>query len=124
MNNELILNRIMEVKGFQKPAELARFLEIKQNVLSHWYHNRNKINFDIIFTKCEDINLNWLIYGEGEIFKKGYVYDRKLYLLNDPDTPYKKSPSFPNNQSNVLFEQLRKKDEQIAELLSIIKEKS
>jgi|SRR5690606_5573934 len=62
INNDktLILNKIKLHYGFKSDAEFARFLGIKANSLSNWY-KRNTIDYDLVFTKCEDINLEWLL---------------------------------------------------------------
>jgi len=64
INNDktLILNRIKSHYGFKSDAEFARFLGIKPNSLSNWY-TRNTIDYDLVFSKCEDINLEWLLSG-------------------------------------------------------------
>jgi|SRR5690606_1771338 len=64
INNDktLILNRIKLHYGFKSDAEFARFLGIKPNSLSNWY-TRNTIDYDLVFSKCEDINLEWLLSG-------------------------------------------------------------
>jgi|SRR5690606_8759266 len=56
----LILNKIKFHYGFKSDAEFARFLGIKANSLSNWY-KRNTIDYDLIFSKCEDINIEWLL---------------------------------------------------------------
>ena len=41
---------------------------IKPNTLSNWY-SRNTIDYDLIITKCERIDANWLLTGKGEMLK-------------------------------------------------------
>lgn len=68
IDNSLILNKIKSHYDFKNDAEFARFLDIKPNTLSNW-HSRNTIDYTKIVTKCEDIDANWLITGEGEMLK-------------------------------------------------------
>ncbi|MDM1048026.1 LexA family transcriptional regulator [Sphingobacterium hotanense] len=63
-NKSLILNKIKSHYNFKSDAEFARFLEIKPSTLANWYA-RNSIDYDRLFSKCEGINANWLLSGEG-----------------------------------------------------------
>ncbi len=65
-DKSLILNRIKLANNFNSDTELASFLGITKPTLSNW-HRRNSIDFDIVFSKCEHINLDWLITGKGEM---------------------------------------------------------
>lgn len=60
-----ILNRIKELYDLQNNADLARFLEVAPTTIASWY-SRNSINYDLIFAKCEQADLNWLIRGSSE----------------------------------------------------------
>lgn len=62
MDKTLILNRIKIYLKLKNDKDLADFLGIKPNVLSNWY-TRNSIDYDIVFTKCDFIDKNWLITG-------------------------------------------------------------
>lgn len=64
MNKSLILNRVKEYYNFQTDLELADFLGVNKSTISNW-SKRNSIDYDLLFTKCEHINKNWLITGEG-----------------------------------------------------------
>ena len=64
---ENILNRIKQAYTIKSDAELARFLDIKPSTLANW-RKRGTINFNLVFTKCESISLDWLIFGRGNTF--------------------------------------------------------
>ena len=68
MDKYLILNRIKEAYKFKTDVALSRFLGIKPNTLSGWYSN-HRIDFDLIFEKCESISFDWLLTGEGEMMR-------------------------------------------------------
>ncbi|MFA6275135.1 MAG: helix-turn-helix domain-containing protein [Pedobacter sp.] len=70
IDKSLILSRIKFYYKFKSDAQLARFLGLGTNTLANWY-TRNTINYDLIFTKCEELNPNWIITGEGRA-TKGY----------------------------------------------------
>ena len=78
IDKSLILNRLISHYDFKFQADLARFLGIKTNTLSNWY-TRNIINFDLLVTKCEDLNLNWLINGSGN--------PPKIYINSEENGP-------------------------------------
>lgn len=69
MDKALILNEIKLYLGFERDTDFAEFLGIKQNTLSNW-KARNSIDYDLIISKCEEINANWLLTGEGNMLKK------------------------------------------------------
>jgi hypothetical protein len=91
IDKALILNRIKSHYNFKFKAELARFLGIETNTLSNWY-TRNIINFDLLVTKCEDLNLNWLINGLGNP-TKSYINleENGPSITHDGDDEYKQS---------------------------------
>jgi hypothetical protein len=63
-NVVLILNRLKSALNFSKDIELATFLGVSTQGISSW-RSRNTIDYDLIFAKCGQIDLNWLIKGVG-----------------------------------------------------------
>lgn len=68
MNKSLILNEIKSYLNIKSDTEFANFLGIKPQVLSNW-KSRNTFDIELIYTKCEKIDANWLLTGEGEMLK-------------------------------------------------------
>ena len=68
MDKSLIINKIKEEKKFKTDADLASYLGIAPNTLSNW-RVRNTLDYDLIISKWEDINANWLITGKGSVYK-------------------------------------------------------
>ena len=68
MDKKLIINELMNYYKFKKYADFANFLEIKPQVLSNWI-SRNTFDFEIIYTKCVEINPDWLLTGKGEMLR-------------------------------------------------------
>lgn len=66
MKINFIIEKLCVYYQVVRKKDLAEKLGINPSVLSNW-NTRNTIDWDLIFTKCEDINLNWLIYDEGEM---------------------------------------------------------
>lgn len=64
IDKELILNRIKLHYNFKTDLKLAQFLGLKPTTLANW-NKRGSIDFDRIFTKCEDLNPNWIVFGIG-----------------------------------------------------------
>jgi len=65
-DKSLILNEIKFHYGFKNDYQFAEFLDIKPSTLANW-HKRNTFDLEKIFSKCENINANWLLSGEGEM---------------------------------------------------------
>lgn len=84
MNKSLILNRIKLAYSLKNDAELARFLEIQRNTLSNWY-SRNTIDYDKVFLKCESLNFDWLLTGQGPMLKEYSYLEQKNWIVNDLD---------------------------------------
>lgn len=68
MDKTLILNKIKTYLKIEKNTDFAEFLEIKPTTLAMWY-KRNTFDIELLFKKCEFIDANWLLTGEGEMLK-------------------------------------------------------
>lgn len=66
MDKSLIINDIKNHLNFKTDKEFAEFLGIKQNTLSTW-RSRNMIDYDLIISKCDFIDANWLLTGKGDM---------------------------------------------------------
>ena len=62
-----ILDRIKEAYSLKTNAKLASFLGIAPTTLSSWY-SRNTFDLDLIYEKCVDVNIEWLLTGQGSMF--------------------------------------------------------
>jgi len=83
-----ILSRLKEVYNLRYDSELANLLGVKQSTLSTW-KSRNNIDYDLIFAFCENINIDWLLTGEGEKYKKKDK-DKDGEITKLPDIPVEK----------------------------------
>lgn len=68
LNSRLILNRIKDAYNLKNDAQLARFLDVLATRITNWV-SRNSIDYEIIFSKCENINYDWLLTGTGEMLR-------------------------------------------------------
>ena len=85
IDKSLIISRFKEVNNFNTDAELADFLGISKSTLSNWY-KRNSIDYDLLFSKCEHIDMNWLLTGEG--FR---LRDNEVKITTKPVTSFRKT---------------------------------
>lgn len=98
MDKSLILNEIKKHLNIKKETEFAEFLGINQSTLSNW-HKRGTLQYETIISKCEDIDANWLLTGEGEMLKKS-VHEEDNYFVNESNP--EKYESCPNNKDKEI----------------------
>ena len=63
-----IIVRLKTAMNIQSDNALAEVLGVTKGTLSNW-KVRNSIDFALVFSKCKQINIDWLITGEGNMFK-------------------------------------------------------
>ena len=64
-----ILGRLKLASNSTSDADLARFLGIATATLSNW-KSRGSLDYDLVFSKCEQLNLDWLLTGRGNMEKE------------------------------------------------------
>lgn len=66
-------------------AQFANLLGITPQGLSTWI-KRDTFDIELVFSKCEGLSAEWLLSGEGEMFKtKGVSHDAHASAI--PDSP-------------------------------------
>ncbi|PQL90353.1 LexA family transcriptional regulator [Apibacter adventoris] len=84
MDKREIFNKLMIYLGFKKDVELARFLGISSQTLSNW-KSRNTYKPQLIHKKCPEINIEWLLTGNGPMLNyKNSYFDIKKQKVNEP----------------------------------------
>ena len=68
VDKSIIINELKKYLNIKTDSEFAKFLGLKQNTISSW-KSRNSLDYDLIISKCDQINANWLLTGEGEMLK-------------------------------------------------------
>lgn len=68
LNKTAVLDRIKRRYSLKGNTDLARFLGVAPNTITNWY-NRGTFDIDAIFTKCENVNFDWLLTGNGNMVK-------------------------------------------------------
>lgn len=64
-----ILKDLKDHYGFKSDTEFAEFLGIAVQTLSSWYR-RNSFDIDLLYSKCINIDANFLLTGKGNIEKR------------------------------------------------------
>lgn len=90
LDKPLVLDRIKEYYKLKGNAELARFLGVAPNTITNWY-GRKTFDIDVIYTKCVDIDMNWLLTGEGNMLSSDSEKEEKLPSVNQT---YEGAPYF------------------------------
>lgn len=90
LDKPLVLDRIKEYYKLKGNAELARFLGVAPNTITNWY-GRKTFDIDVIYTKCVDIDMNWLLTGEGNMLSSESEKVEKLPSVNQT---YEGAPYF------------------------------
>ncbi|TVQ89028.1 MAG: XRE family transcriptional regulator [Bacteroidetes bacterium] len=102
-----MVNRIKEIlKKYDLTAsKFADSLEVPRSTISHILSERNKPSLEFIqkvLDKYPEIEVNWLLKGEGNIFGK----ERDLFsdFYEKPDVPHKSTEKITNNKKELPFE--------------------
>ena len=66
-SQEVIL-RLKKALNISTDIELANYLGISKSTLSNW-KARNTLDLPLLFSLCEQISIDWLITGKGEMLK-------------------------------------------------------
>ena len=64
-----MLDAIKKHLNIQKNTDFARFLGVSSQAISNWY-TRNTFDAELLYTKCEFINADWLLTGKGTMLKE------------------------------------------------------
>lgn len=124
MDKYLILKKIKEHYNFKTDAEFAHFLDITPQNLKHWY-NRNTFNISVLVTKCQDINSEWILSGEGEMLKNGEQNFSPADGNLDSITMPREVWQVIQDQAASLRakdESLKIKDRQVSEVIALLKQ--
>mgnify|MGYP006271775947 CR=1 FL=1 len=75
------------------PAQLAQKINVQPSSISHILSGRNKPSFDFIYKIVQSypsLNIEWLITGKGQTYKKSETAKQTATLFDQPDTSEKK----------------------------------
>lgn len=103
MKINFIIERLFTFFKVDSNVGLAQKLGVSATTLSNW-KKRNTINYDILFTKCEGVNFNWLFLGIGEMRLRNYDHSKSIAAIVE---------EYPPNNLETFNEVLRAKNETI-----------
>ncbi len=66
-NVDEVLRRLMFLKNYGTYQEVADFLGVDNRTLSAWKQRNSQVAVQKISARCVDLNLNWLLTGEGDV---------------------------------------------------------
>lgn len=69
MDKSNIINEIKSHLNIKTDSDFADFLGVKQPTIASW-RKRNSLDYDLIISKCNNIDANWLITGKGKMLKE------------------------------------------------------
>lgn len=76
-----ILSRIKQAYNMKTDTELALFLGVSQNTISTW-KKRDSIDYKLIISKCDKINLDWILTGDGGMIKENISISGNRNIAN------------------------------------------
>lgn len=103
----MIIRELIEQYSDGKNADFAKLLGVKPQTISSWMA-RNTFDIELVFAKCENIDANWLLTGEGN-----------MYRSKDGEGA---SPPVDANKEEVI-RLLREKVRDQQEIIDLLKEK-
>ncbi len=71
-NSSEILDRIRAALNLSNDTELSAILGIKKATLSNW-RSRNSLDWALLFSFCEHIDLNWLVWGSNNPHQENQI---------------------------------------------------
>ena len=97
MEKDKILLELMESKRFKTKKAFADYLGISDQLLNQWL-KRPYFDIDIVRSRFPDVDEKWLLTGEGEMKKPGYLVFDKNGVPNV--SSHKQAPLIPFEVSN------------------------
>ena len=82
MKIDELISRLKIYFKTETDKELAQYLGVSATNLSNW-KKRNTFDFDVVFTKCEGVNFNWLFLGEGDTLRDKAPPGEKIEIPTD-----------------------------------------
>ncbi len=98
-------------------SQFADLIEVQRSSMSHIISGRNKPSLDFIlkiFSKFPEINVNWLLFGEGELYKNNHKTEKLNFdIINTDVIPIDSIKSNSNENSEFVELSENKFDENI-----------
>lgn len=85
---------------------LADTLGVSKTTLSNW-KSRNSLDFPLVFSLCEQISLDWLLTGKGNMLKG---------VVEQSPSPQQSNEKEPTQLINQLLDTIKGQTEEIGQL--------
>lgn len=69
MDNETLIDTLVNVYSDGNNKDFARMLGVSSQTISNWKRSERHPDLRLIYTKCENLSGDWLLSGEGDIFR-------------------------------------------------------
>lgn len=107
-----VLERIKGYYNLKTNAKFASFLGIAPTTLSSWY-SRSTFDLDVIYSKCAELSMNWILTGYGPILLNGS--DSKISKEHTTGSTSKVTPISPSEES-IIYKMYKEKDSEVGAL--------
>lgn len=82
MNNETLIETLVNVYAAGNNKAFAKMLGVSSQTISNWKRNERHPDLRLIYTKCENLSGDWLLSGEGEIFRTPDLSNKQTASAN------------------------------------------
>lgn len=96
-NIKLIIKELKKHLSIKKDNDFASFLGVTPTALANW-KKRDSIDYELVYTKCEFVDANWLLTGKGEMLRKKPT----TYEIEPPKISKVTEPIFSYDSSDAV----------------------
>lgn len=105
-NNRGRLEALIDYYSEGNKSMFGRLIGLQPSSITNWIR-RDTLDFELIYSKCADLNPHWLLTGEGEMLKS---------TVHQSNPQQEAAPAQLTGLIRELMDELRQKNEEIGEL--------
>ena len=106
LNNRERLEALINYYSDGNKSMFGRLIGLQPSSITNWIR-RDTLDFELIYSKCADLNPHWLLTGEGEMLKS---------TVRQSSSQQEAAPTQFTGLIQELMNELRQKNEEIGEL--------
>ena len=106
LNNRERLEALINYYSEGNKSMFGRLIGLQPSSITNWIR-RDTLDFELIYSKCADLNPHWLLTGEGEMLKS---------TVRQSNPSQDAAPTQLTGIIQELMNELRQKNEEIGEL--------
>ena len=106
LNNRERLEALINYYSEGNKSMFGRLIGLQPSSITNWIR-RDTLDFELIYSKCADLNPHWLLTGEGEMLKS---------TVRQSNPQQDVAPAQLTGIIQELMNELRQKNEEIGEL--------